>query len=299
MAIDFSKLYTLSSGLGRAIIVISIILFTLIVASIVKRLLSRSFRKSSKILKVDPTQFVLLKHVISGGIYLIGFGIAIYMIPSLRNLSYSLLAGAGVLAVVIGFASQQAFSNIISGVFIAIFKPFRVDDRIKVGQMPVGIVEDITLRHTVIRNFMNKRIIIPNSVISDEVIENYNLVDERICEYVEFGISYDSDVDKAINIIQEESVKHKYFFDIRTPEEKKQGEEQVKVKVMSYGDFTVNLRTYVWTENPHNAFILRTDLNKSIKARFDREGIEIPFPYRTIVYKKDIEDKERKKKRKR
>jgi len=71
-----------------------------------------------------------------------------------------MLAGAGILAVAVGFASQAALSNIISGVFVVIFKPFRVGDRLKINEL-TGVVEDITLRHTVIRDLENKRIIIP------------------------------------------------------------------------------------------------------------------------------------------
>jgi small-conductance mechanosensitive channel len=58
---------------------------------------------------------------------------------------------------------------------------------------------------------------------------------------------------------------------------------------MGFGESSINLRAYVWAENPFKSFDLHTDLNRSIKKRFDEEGIEIPFPYRTIVYKKDLE----------
>lgn len=99
---------------------------------------------------------------------------AVYETNALRTVATSLLAGAGILAVAVGFASQQALSNIVSGIMIVIFKPFRVNDRLNIGTTFNGIVEDITLRHTVIRDFENKRIIVPNMVISQECLEcNY------------------------------------------------------------------------------------------------------------------------------
>ncbi len=58
--------------------------------------------------------------------------------------------------------------------------------------------------------------------------------------------------------------------------------------MISHGDFSINLRAYVWATGNNNAFEMKCDLLKSVKERFDNEGIEIPFPYRTIVYKKDI-----------
>lgn len=266
--------------------VVIILAATYVVASIVKRLLNRSFNKSARFLKVDPTHYTFLKHVMTGVIYAVGIGIAIYTVPSLRSLSMSLLAGAGILAVVVGFASQQAFSNIVSGIFIAIFKPFRVGDRISIGTSISGVVEDINLRHTVIRNFENKRLIIPNAIISDETIENSSVVDEKICRWVDIGISYDSDINKAMRIMQREAMKHPDFLDNRTDEEKEDKVPAVTVRVIGFGDSSVNLRAWVWAPDPAAAFRLGTDLNKSIKESFDKEGVEIPYPYRTIVQKK-------------
>ena len=281
----------LFSSLIRSLYVIIVLLITMIVARIFRKVMEKHFKKVAKGMKVDVTQYKFFKHVVIALIYIIGVGIAIYMIPVLRSLSVSIFAGAGVLAVIIGFASQQAFSNVISGIFITIFKPFRVDDRIKVKEGVVGTVEDITLRHTVIRNFENKRIIIPNSVISSEIIENSHFGDEKICRFIDFGISYDSDINKAMKIMVSEAMKHPNFIDNRDKDEKAANDPAVIVRVLGFGDSSVNLRAWVWAENPRKAFALGTDLNKSIKEKFDKEGIEIPFPYRTIVYKKDIKRK--------
>jgi small-conductance mechanosensitive channel len=97
-------------------------------------------------------------------------------------------------------------------------------------------------------------------------------------------------VERAIKIIQEEAIKHPNCIDNRTEDEKNSGVPQVIVRLISFGDFSINLRAYVWAESTPNGFILHTDINKSIKLRFDKEGIEIPFPYRTIVYKKDLNE---------
>ncbi len=187
-----------------------------------------------------------------------------------------------------GLAAQQAFSNIISGIFIVIFKPFRVGDLIRVGQSHYGIVEDITLRHTVIQNFENKRVIVPNAVISADTVINESIVDSKVCRFIEYGISYDSDIDLAISIIQDVAMHHKYFFDNRTKAEKKSGLPAVVIRVSSFGDSSVNLKALVWTRDPLNAFEMHSDINKEVKRRFDNEGVEIPFPYRTVVFKKDM-----------
>ena len=289
----FDKIAAHQEAIFRAGFVIAILLTTYIIKRLTERLIKRFVENSSMHIMVDPTQFTLLRHVISALIYIAGIGLAIYVIPALKTMAVSIFAGAGVMAVVIGFASQKAFSNIISGIFIAIFQPFRVGDIIKFGDK-IGVVEDINLRHTVIRNFQNKRYIVPNSVISEETIENFNIGDEKTCKGIQIGISYDADIDEAMDIMRREAVKHPFLLDTRTPEEKEAGEHQVKVSVVGLGDFSVNLKAAVWAKNPTEAYRMWCDLNKSIKEAFDREGIEIPYPYRTIVYKDDAKKKKSK-----
>jgi small-conductance mechanosensitive channel len=273
---------------GDVIIIILIIFLTILISKLFSKFYDKHIKKiSNKKNKNIESELKFLRHLIIALIYIIGFSFIIYIIPPLRAISVSIFASAGILAVIIGFAAQQAFSNIISGIFIAIFKPFKVGDRVKLKTDLSGIVEDITLRHTIIRNFENKRFIIPNSVISSEIIENSSFGDEKICKFVEFSISYDSDIDKAMKIMREEAMKHQYFLDNRTDEEKKTKEPAVPVRLIGFSDFAVQLRAYVWAQNPNLAFKMGCDLNKNIKEQFDKHGIEIPYPYRTIVYKNE------------
>ena len=267
----------------RVGVVLLILIFTIITAKLIRRVLS----KKDQLIGVDKTRYKFMSHFFTGFVYFLGILLALYSIPTLRGFSTTIFAGSGVLAVIIGFAAQQAFSNIVGGIFIAVFKPFRLGDRIKfVGKDFIGIVEDINLRHTVIRTFDQKRIVIPNSVISSEILENSNIVDQKILKFFEIGISYDSDIDNAMAIIKEEALKHPLFLDNRTEEEIADNVEPVRVRVIGFGDSSVDLRGHIWVKDPVDAYNLGCDLNKSIKERFDGEGIEIPFPYRTIVYKK-------------
>lgn len=252
----------------------------------IRKLIGLFIKKQSKKVNVDPTNFSFLKNSISFIIYTAGLIAIFYITPSLKSVSKALFAGAGVLAAIIGFASQKAFSNIISGIFILIFRPFRVKDIIEVGSLNKGIVEEITLRHTIIRNYENRRIIIPNSIISEETIINSNIIEEKIKKFVEFDISYESDIDLAKQIIYDEAVNHPLLVDNRSEEEIAENKPKVVLRVIRLGDFSVTLRAYVWAKNNDDAFILNCDMNESVKKRFDKEGIEIPYPHRTIVQKK-------------
>lgn len=272
------------------ILIIGTILTAFILSIIFRKLVNLTVKKYSKIIKTDPTNFSFLKNAIPFIIFLIAIIFIFYKIPFFKSLGTALFAGAGILAAILGFASQKALANIVSGIFILIFKPFRVGDIIEMSNAKKGIVEEITLRHTIIKDYENRRIIVPNSIISDDILINSNITDENIRKFVEFGISYDSDVDKAIKIIQEEAEKHPYFIDSRTKEEKEKNTPPVVVRMLSHGEFSINLRAYVWAKGNDNAFVLRCDLLYSVKKRFDHENIEIPFPYRTIVFKKDIEE---------
>ncbi len=264
-----------------------IIIGAIIVSRIVRWLINRAMFTAQEKFNADPTKYSFFKNAVSFIIWLMALGMIISRIPSLKTFAVTIFAGAGILVAAVGFAAQASFSNIISGIFIVIFKPFRVGDMIRVTEYH-GIVEDITLQHTIILNFENKRVIIPNSIISNEYIINDSIEEETVCRWIELGISYDSDLELATKIIQEEAQKHPRCIDNRTEEEKAKGQHPVNVRLLEFGNSSLNLRAYVWTDDPFNAIQMHSDINKAIKKRFDAEGVEIPFPYHTIVYKKDL-----------
>ena len=279
-----------SSYFYYATLILGTLLVAIVLSIVLNRLMKIFIEKYSERLKVNPTNFSFLKNSTSFIVFSLAILFIFIKIPYLRSLGAALFAGAGVMVVIVGFASQKAFSNIISGVFILIFKPFRVDDMIEFLNGTRGIVEEITLRHTVIRNFENRRIIIPNGNISEDTIINSTITDAKIRRHITYGISYDSNIDKAVSIIQEESMKHPNFIDNRTAKEKKDNVPPVLVRLVDLADFSVQLKAYVWSNSNGESWALQCDVMKSVFERFNKEGIEVPFPYRTIVYKKDIED---------
>lgn len=283
---SFEKILALTWAVS--IIRLLIIIISMIVLNkIVKSLFNRKIMQRIP----DKTHLTFMKHLIKGLIYFSGITAAILQIPGFESASVSIIASSGVFALVIGFASQQAFSNIISGLFISIFKPFRIGDMISfIAKNTSGVVEDITLRHIIVRTFENKRVIIPNSLINTEIIENSNLVDEKICRFVDFDISYDSSIDNAMHIIREEIINHRHFIDNRTEQLILDGADPVPVKVIGFSDSSVKLRGWAWTKDARSAFELGCDLNKSIKERFDKEGVVIPYPHRTVIYKNSPEN---------
>lgn len=277
------------SDLYYGMIVLITITASIILTFIFRKILNAFIKRNAKNLKSDPTNFSFIKNSVGFIIYTAAIIFIFNKVPYLKSVGTALFAGAGILAIIVGFASQKAFANIISGVFILIFKPFKMGDIIEFKDGQKGVVEEITLRHTLIRNYENRRIIIPNSVISEETIINSDINESKIKKHIIFSISYDSDVDKAISIIRTEAEKHPLSIDNRSKDQLKAGEPKVIVRLIELSDFSVNLKAYVWAKSNDDAFVLKCDLLKSVKEQFDKNNIEIPFPYRTIVYKKDIE----------
>jgi small-conductance mechanosensitive channel len=256
-----------------------------IVARSIRFIMGRLIRGASSKLKVDPTKYNFLKNAVEFIVYIIALIVLFNSIPTLKSYGAALFAGAGVLAAIVGFASQSAFSNIISGIFIVIFRPFSVGDRVKVGLLYSGDVEDITLRHTVIKDFENRRIVIPNSVINNETIINSTLENEVLCMFIELGLSFDSNLDQALRIMQEEAMKHPDCLDNRTPEEIESGAPQVRVRLVNITETALQLRAGAWAKDPATGFAMKCDLLRSIKLRFDEAGLSLARPQQTVYLK--------------
>ncbi len=159
---------------GEALIFAALIFgLTILVATIVNLYLSREVKKKTRESSVDPTNFIFLKNIIVLTIYLVGIGWALLVLPLTKNFAKTILAGAGASTLIIGFASQQVLSNMMSGIFIILNKPFRIHDRIMI-QGNEGTVVEINWHDTVIEDDKQNRVIIPNSMISNNVVKNLN-----------------------------------------------------------------------------------------------------------------------------
>ena len=269
-----------------------------LISGLVLNMISRRFfehRLRQALGSEQRTGITFLRNAVKAGISIMVLIMVVYSIPPLRALAVGALAGAGILAAIIGFASQKAFSNIVSGVFIVLFKPFRVDVIIKI-QGEIGTIEDITLRHTVIRALENKRLIYPNSVIDSEPLINWTFRDPKAQKFMFISIGFEADLDRAVEIIREEASKHPDLLDERTADEKTQGVPLVDVPVLDFQNAMVNFRVPLWAKDLPTAMRMTCEVHRAIKLRFDAEGIPLGRPpqvnYRAEqlgIYRKDTE----------
>jgi len=162
------------------------------------------------------------------------------------------------------------------------FKPFRVGDYIKLDEERIGIVQDITLRHTVINNFENKRLIIPNSIISTESVLNHTIEDSHILSFNNFKLGLFADLDLVKKIIEEEALKLDGVIDYRTPTEVLTTTNQIEVRVIDVHQSYIDVRAYVWINDPFIEFKIKCALKEAVHRRFVIEGIDLPIPLRKI-----------------
>ncbi len=273
----FDNFFELDQFWNISLYIISIIfvawMLSRIIRFIIRKIISRRNHRRKRDYSTTSLKFLMNSVKFFAGV--IGILIIIFTIPTLRAKAAFIFSGAGILAAIIGFAAQAAISNLIAGAFIVIFKPFRVGDFIRLDESRLGIVEDITLRHTVINNFENKRLIIPNSVISTESVLNHTIEDHKVLSFNDFNIGLYADVDLARKIIQEEIQKLDFIID--NPDSKiSKNKNNSDVRFISADDSKVLLRAYVWTSEPFEEYRNRAILFESVHKRFIAEGIELP-----------------------
>ncbi len=256
----------IQSGISILIFIVII----LVVNKIINRLLKKKF--------TDPLKLVFpmrIKKVI-----IITIIVAIIM----GEITFTNSIIKALLAVVVGLASQEAASNIINGFMIITYKPYKIGDLVNVREYNViGTVIDISMRHSIIETFERTQVIIPNTVMNKAIIENVSNVKTQKANYLFLEVSYESDLQMAIKIIQEEGAKHPLCIDGRSKSQKKKQESAVKVHCVEFNDSGIQLRATFLSKDSASGFQLLSDLRLSIKARFDQEGIEIPYPHRVVI----------------
>ena len=233
--------------------------------------------------------FKFFKNVFYVIIWVILIVFILYLFIDTEKLTTTVLASSGIAAAAIGLAAQDSFSNIMSGLFISIFKPFNIGDRIEIlGDNVAGFVEDITLRHTIVRTYMNARIIVPNMVMNQAKIINTTFTKGASYKLV-VQVAYESrdKRERAKEIIEEVIMNHPLFYDIRPENEVKKGKKPVNAMLSEFCESGIEYSALMWTENIIDNPIACSDCRIEILNRFDEEGIEIP--YNKIVIKADNE----------
>lgn len=226
------------------------------VKKVARRALASSRLRASKLLQ---DLFVSLA---GKAIFLIGILIALAQIGVQIG---PVLAGLGIVGFIIGFALQETLSNFASGVMILIYQPFDVGDAIEAGGVS-GKVKQMSLVSTTITTFDNQRVIVPNKKIWGDVIRNMNAEEMRRIDML-FGIGYDDDIERAEKVLHEIVDSHELVLADPAP----------VIKLHTLGESSVDFIVRPWVKST-DYWAAYWDITRSVKKRFDEEGISIPFP---------------------
>ncbi|EMR02025.1 mechanosensitive ion channel family protein [Cesiribacter andamanensis] len=251
-------------GLALLILIITFLLARLI-RKVVMRLMHRVTHKS--------TLHDLIATIVYLAVILVGAFIALGVL-NLDKTVTTLLAGAGIIGLALGFAFQDIAANFMSGIIMSVRMPFRVGDIIET-QDKLGMVQHMNLRATLVRSFQGQVHIIPNKDVFQNTITNYSVLGKRRIDLA-VGVSYGDDLEK-VKQVSLQAVKSLEMLSQQEP---------IQFFYTEFGDSSINFELRFWISFKAQPDYLqaRSDAIMAIKQAFDENDISIPFPIRTLDF---------------
>jgi small-conductance mechanosensitive channel len=185
---------------------------SLLVAFALATLLDRAFRgRAAKaaaartgLSREGATRLRFVRRLLYATIVLIGIAVALSGFTGISKLATSLLASGAIAAAIIGFAARQTLANFIAGIMLAITQPIRVGDWVTF-EGNYGVVEDVSLNHTILRTATEQRIVIPNERLAGGILRNDTLVVDLVALDVAVWLPPEADVERAIAALHDET----------------------------------------------------------------------------------------------
>jgi small-conductance mechanosensitive channel len=241
----------------------------LMIGKLIRRTVNRLLHKTTD----NKTIIDLLETI--AGVIVVGIGLFIALgVLNLQNAVTSLLAGAGIIGLAIGFAFQDIAANFISGILLSIRHPFGKGDIIESNDF-YGTVKKINLRNTLVKTPQGQLVYIPNKVVYENPFINYTADHERRID-LSCGVSYGDDLEKAKQVAVK-AVKSLDNYD---------DSKDVEFFYDEFGGSSINFKIRFWVNfraNP-DYWQTRSDAIIAITKAFDEHDIMIPFPIRTLDF---------------
>ncbi len=220
-----------------------------------------TFSRRRNLAQTDPgaeTRFRMIERLSAVIIFFIAIGLVFWVIDirALNTLAIGWFASAGVVGIALGFAAQTTVANLFSGIVIAFAQPVRLGDNVNIDD-EFGTVESIGLFYTSIRLWDNRRLVLPNKLLSDRAIRNYTLIDPRMPALVTLRLEYGADVEAVRALLIELAKAHPLFLDSPAP----------NVQVIEADDLGVTVRLMAWSAGQSEAFTLATDVREAVLAK--------------------------------
>ena len=263
---DFVYRYNIPSVLIRILISLAI----LIIGCLIVRRIVKNIENGKMFKRVNKTVRLFLRHLIAVALY------AVIAVSIVSVLGFDMSALSAVIAscgLTIGLALQGGLANIAGGIMLVIFKPFEVGDFVESSGVS-GTVVDIGLFYSTLTTPDNKKVVVPNGTISNNVITNYSTHDTRRIDF-DFKIAYSVNIDTA----------RKVLFACAKADERILLDPQPEVMIASHDDNGMTIRLRVWVKNA-DYWDVYFPMYEQVKRSFDEYGIEIPYPHLNIKINK-------------
>jgi small-conductance mechanosensitive channel len=262
---------------SKSIHVIVILSITIATANLIGKIFKNYIQKSNLPIPTTGLAYGILK----GTIIVIGF----LIILSVLGISITpLLTALGVGGLAVALALQDTLANLFAGIHILMERSIRVGDFIKLETGQEGYVEDITWRTTRVRMLPNNIVVIPNSKLSQSVVTNYYLPEKKMSLLIPIGVSYSSDPEKVEKVLVEEAKKAVGEIPGLL------GDPEPFVRfIPGYGESSLDFTLICQVKEFVDQYLAQHELRKRIFKRFKEEGIEIPFPHRTVYLREEKE----------
>ena len=264
-----SWLDSLILNLPNFILAVIVFMLFVYIAKLAAKFADRLLRKKGSQASIRQITTKVVKLLV----ILIGFFVALGLL-NLDKVLTSVLAGAGVVGLAIGLALQGTLNNTFSGVIISFLPELQIGDWV-VTNGYAGEVVEINLRNIVVKESDNNYVMIPNSKIIEEPFKNFTRT-ARSRVMINCGVGYSSDLE-FVQKLTTETMQDLF---------PQRGNEEVEFMYEAFGDSSINFVVRFWTDVTRNKDVLVAK-NKgiiAIKKAFDQNGINIPFPIRTIDF---------------
>ena len=192
-----------------------------------------------------------------------------HFVPALSSLGTASLTSISVITVVVGLAAQNTLGNLVAGISLLLYRPFKLGDRLQVMAptgVETGVVESLTLGYTLLKTDENRRVVVPNSLMASQTTINLTGDDPRVICSVPISISHSADIDQARSILLALASQHP------------KAQAVAGCPLTQLGGSGLVLTLDIWCADASTAITLRCDLLEQAAKRFAENGIDLPFP---------------------
>ncbi len=193
----------------------------------------------------------------------------------------ALVAAFGIGGLAVAFALQGTLSEFFAGIYIMSDRPVRVGDYVELESGRKGYVTDIGWRSTKIRELPNNIIVVPNSKLAGSIVTNYYLPEQQMACLVQVGVAYNSDLEKVERVTIDVGKKVLKKVTGGVPE------FEPFIRYHTFSDFSINFSVILRVKEFVDKYLITHEFMKELHKRYKKEGIEIPFPIRTVYMRKE------------